>query len=1121
MDMNDIAGEVTLCTGTTGSWQFVSGTWNSGSNTSITLRLITDATPNNSIWFDDIALSSTTPTATNTSTRTNTPTNTPVTPTFLPPTVVPPANVVLNPSFETAGLGGAADAANWTEGTNHTRANDRFHTGAWSLKSTFTGAGTSTNQTVSVSTNTAYTYSGWIWRQSTTGGSCMDMSDIAGEVTLCTSTTGSWQFVSGTWNSGSNTSITLRLITDATPNNSIWFDDISLSGTIPTATNTPTNTPTVGPSPTPGGNGTPRVITTNHPTSDIVIASYVVTEPPYNADNTGVNDATTAIQSAIQAAENAGGGVVWMPAGKYKVTSSIHIYNHVTLRGDWRNPDVGSGNYGTVIMANVASGPDSNPGLFRIWGSAGAKGFTVYYPNQSVPNPTAYPYTFEILGRFLGEDGYIAGSVQDVTMLNSYKGISAGKDATHELHAIRNVKGTPLAMGLYLQDTADVGKVERISFNGSYWANMDSSVSATKPSLAAINTWTRANGIGMQLGGVEWDQLTQIAVSDYKIGVTFVAGRRISSTVMIYDLTVLNSNIGMQFNFLDNRIATVISNCTIKANQGTNPIAVQIVDNGGTSVLFNNCTIGGGASKAVEVTGNTMASFHNSTFDSWTGAYGITTSTGTLVAEGCTFSGLSATTKGINLQPGTSSATVLQTSYPAGQSGNLMFNNGAAVADSTSSGNFLRKDTGYTFATHGVGAYPWRPTIPHPTTNNLYNVRLAPYNAVANGSTDATTAIQNALNAAAAAGGGTVYVPAGIYMISTHLTVPAGVELRGSEDVPHRTEVNTQNGGPAMGTIFYAVEGKGTANPNSATPFILLNGANAGVRGFSVHYPNQNTSLPIATYPWTIRGNGNNVYAYDIAFVNAYMGIDFGTNPTNGHYINQVVGLALKEGIRVGNATEGWMEDNLFNINAWARAYGLPGILTENPCCTSSMWAVGDAFTKVNLKAFIVGAGAGNEHVLSNFVYGAWVGHTFESTANAVAINIAADGSQDEIRVTGTGATGVKIINTQGCGTCNAAAGVALGVSSGTVKVWNLTTMQNYAQSVNISGGTTILQGAAFNGGLSIVSTGTISMNGVLFRSNGTDVTINGGTVNLWGNIGNGGFNWTGTPASASNNIPR
>jgi hypothetical protein len=143
-------------------------------------------------------------------------------------------------------------------------------------------------------------------------------------------------------------------------------------------------------------------------------------------------------------------------------------------------------------------------------------GLTIYYPNQSVPNPTAYPYTFEILGRYLGEDGYISGTVQNVTLLNSYKGISAGKDNTHEMHALKNVKGTPLAMGIYLQDTADVGKVQRIKFDGTYWANLDASVSASKPTLAAINAWTRANGTGLQLGGVEWDQLVQISLSDYK-----------------------------------------------------------------------------------------------------------------------------------------------------------------------------------------------------------------------------------------------------------------------------------------------------------------------------------------------------------------------------------------------------------------------------------------------------------------------------------------------------------------------------------------------------------------------------------------------------------------------------
>src|SRR5689334_10500285 len=146
---------------------------------------------------------------------------------FLPPSAQA-ANVVQNPGFETAGAGGATDAANWTEGTNHARASDKFNTGAWSLKSTYRSTGTDTRQTVTISTNTTYTYSGYVWRTNTVGGACMDMNDIAGELTLCATVAGSWQFKSGTWSSGALTSVTLRLITDASPTGDIWFDDISL-----------------------------------------------------------------------------------------------------------------------------------------------------------------------------------------------------------------------------------------------------------------------------------------------------------------------------------------------------------------------------------------------------------------------------------------------------------------------------------------------------------------------------------------------------------------------------------------------------------------------------------------------------------------------------------------------------------------------------------------------------------------------------------------------------------------------------------------------------------------------------------------------------------------------------
>ena len=66
---------------------------------------------------------------------------------------------------------------------------------------------------------------------------------------------------------------------------------------------------------------------------------FTVTDAAYGADNSGTNDATKAIQKAIDAACSAGGGVVYLPAGTYKVNptsydQALHIYKSgVVLRG--------------------------------------------------------------------------------------------------------------------------------------------------------------------------------------------------------------------------------------------------------------------------------------------------------------------------------------------------------------------------------------------------------------------------------------------------------------------------------------------------------------------------------------------------------------------------------------------------------------------------------------------------------------------------------------------------------------------------------------------------------------------------------------------------------------------
>ncbi len=68
-------------------------------------------------------------------------------------------------------------------------------------------------------------------------------------------------------------------------------------------------------------------------------AVYDVTQPPYNADSSGGDDATAAIQAAINDAGAAGGGIVFLPEGTYTVapganSCSLRIRsNGVVLRG--------------------------------------------------------------------------------------------------------------------------------------------------------------------------------------------------------------------------------------------------------------------------------------------------------------------------------------------------------------------------------------------------------------------------------------------------------------------------------------------------------------------------------------------------------------------------------------------------------------------------------------------------------------------------------------------------------------------------------------------------------------------------------------------------------------------
>jgi len=128
------------------------------------------------------------------------------------------------------------------------------------------------------------------------------------------------------------------------------------------------------------------------------------------------------------------------------------------------------------------------------------------------------------------------------------------------------------------------------------------------------------------------------------------------------------------------------------------------------------------------------------------------------------------------------------------------------------------------------------------------------FGAKGDGHSDDTAAIQNAINAAAAAGGGSVVLNVARYYTTGTLTVPQGVVLCGAIQGPF--DVNGVD--PAVTTIAPTL-----LVTNTTAPFVTLTGLSSGITDLLFHYPNQvKTSASAPTvYPYTIVLNANAVAA--------------------------------------------------------------------------------------------------------------------------------------------------------------------------------------------------------------------------------------------------------------------
>lgn len=638
---------------------------------------------------------------------------------------------------------------------------------------------------------------------------------------------------------------------------------------------------------------------------------YSVNALDFGADATGAADSTTAIQNAINSVKDAG-GIVYLPQGRYKVSTKLEIPGGVTLRGDWQNPDDGGLGKGTILMAYYGKGEynaenPANNAFITLRSGGCLKNISVWYPEQDAQNPSSYPIT-------IWADGHT--DVINVTLYNSYYGFYNNSCSSM---LIRGLYGTSLYRGIHGAYAYDIPRIERVKFDTAYWANSGLPNAPTGDALSALNTYTQNNLIAIQAGEQDWGYWYDLTVNHAKYALFLTAvldnekTKLVPGNIAAGKLTATNVQVGVYmenvgypgFQLTDSHITAMqygmyyAPKPAIYEEYLAQGLRVDYPDTA-TIVVTNTTFTGGSYSFRSDKVGGYGINFNDCTFQNWANN-AIMLNDGNLV---CSNSAFEKNATPIKLNADVSEAVLMGNSFA--YTDTAWSNDTRVVRDDASTAIPHTPDYSYDYVSGGGVA-----------SQQVFNVLdygavSGTYSAVP--SVDSTSAFQAALNAAKAAGGGMVFVPGGVYRLNGSLTVPTGVELRGTFESAHYGN-STNNG-----SHLYVYGNKGNAD---GAPLITLE-QSSGVKGFSVFYPEQGYTdttteegKAVHAYPPTVRANAN-CWIQNMSMVCTYTAIDAMTNRCDNIIITDVTGAAMYATLIMGHGTNGGYIQNLhFNYSGW------------------------------------------------------------------------------------------------------------------------------------------------------------------------------------------------------------
>jgi len=689
------------------------------------------------------------------------------------------------------------------------------------------------------------------------------------------------------------------------------------------------NTPVIIPEKVDGGKRTPgkpyAVDVKYDDGTGVCVAIYNVVED-FNACIDGTKDATPAIQRALRQAAKDGGGVVYMPEGIYLCENTLEIPSGVTLRGEWVSPEVSPvGSCGTVILVRSRSrGRESGSAFVKMKQGAGLRNVNIIYPDQTANEVAKYPATIQ-------ESGGDSFTVMNTTIAGCWNGYQGNLNWS-ELHYLKNVYITAFNNAIMLDNITDIGRLEGIYLAPDYFVE-NTLYPFSKEDAQILRDYMFEYAVGLWMQRSDW-QYTY----DFNAKGLYCAIRQIynnekrAANAQYCNINIENCKIGIDIQ-ATNAIGCTFTDINIKGNE---KCTYGVLMNAGFAETseFQNLNISGPISEQFSCIGTGHLSITNSEFKGTRkNAYAINMHRGSISVQQTEFESKS---KHIDVTTECGGVSVL----------GCTFGGKADIRYSKTKETFIKIDhTALNLPKTSGRLHDYRRSIPTASSTAVYNI----VDFGAKEGADCTKAFKDAI-AAAKEKGGVIYVPGGEYAVSEPLVIPTGVELRGVYNVPTHPI--------AKGSVITTTLGKGN---EKGTPLITLE-EGSGINGIAFYYPEQSYTKFIP-YPWTVQSKGPNCWAINSVFINSYKGLDFGTYPSNGHYINYCSGAPLVKGIFIGNnSSNGWMENCQFNPHYWKRAD-----LSKMPP-EDDKEELNNVINET-LDVFIVGDNK-SEHMLGNFAYG-------------------------------------------------------------------------------------------------------------------------------------------------------